>query len=50
MLLALLIPVIAASLFYCGLLIRAAIQRRAAPDLEAVALGAVTNFFDTLGR
>ena len=49
MLIALLIPVILASLFYCGLLVRAAIRRGAVPNLEAVALGAVTNFFDTLG-
>lgn len=49
MLAALLVPIIIASLFYCGILIRAAIQRGAVPDIEAVALGAITNFFDTLG-
>ena len=49
MLVALLIPVILASIFYCGVLVRAAIQRRAVPAIEAIVLGAVTNFFDTLG-
>ena len=49
MLAALLVPIIIASLFYCGILIRAAIQRGAVPDIEAVALGTITNFFDTLG-
>lgn len=34
---------------YASLLIRAAITRRATPGLEALGLGAVVNFFDTLG-
>jgi uncharacterized membrane protein YfcA len=49
MLLALLIPIMLAALVYCGLLVRTAISRQSAPRAEAIALGAVTNFFDTLG-
>jgi uncharacterized membrane protein YfcA len=49
MLTALLIPLALAALFYAAMLTRAALARRAAPGMEAVALGALTNFFDTLG-
>jgi uncharacterized membrane protein YfcA len=49
MLTALLIPLALAVILYALTLLRAALARRAVPRLEAIALGAVTNFFDTLG-
>jgi len=49
MLLALLLPLALASLAFALILLRAAVERRAAPRWEALTLGAVTNFFDTLG-
>ena len=49
MLIALLIPVLLAAAVYSFVLFRAAVARKIVPSLEAVALGAVTNFFDTLG-
>ena len=49
MLLALLLPIILVTLVYLAVLIRAALARGARPRPEAVALGVVTNFFDTLG-
>jgi uncharacterized membrane protein YfcA len=49
MLIALLIPLGLAALGLIFLLARAAIARRATPTFEAIILGAVTNFFDTLG-
>jgi uncharacterized membrane protein YfcA len=49
MLTALLIPLALAVVLYALMLVRAAAARRAAPRLEAIALGAITNFFDTLG-
>jgi uncharacterized membrane protein YfcA len=49
MLIALLVPLLLASLLCVATLVRAMIVRRAAPRPEAVLLGAVTNFFDTLG-
>lgn len=49
MLTALLIPLALAVLVYALMLVRAALASRAVPRLEAVALGAITNFFDTLG-
>jgi uncharacterized membrane protein YfcA len=49
MLIALLIPLALAILVYATALARAAIARRAKPTLEALALGAVVNFFDTFG-
>ena len=49
MLTALLIPLILALLFCCGNLVRAAFARRVVPSWETVAVGAVANFFDTLG-
>ncbi|HET8750434.1 MAG TPA: TSUP family transporter [Sphingomicrobium sp.] len=49
MLIALLVPLGLAILFFAFFLTRAAIAERAAPRLEAVLLGAVVSFFDTLG-
>jgi uncharacterized membrane protein YfcA len=49
MLIALLVPLTLAILAFCAFLARAAVARRAVPNLEAVALGAVVSFFDTLG-
>ena len=49
MLIALLVPLGLASLLFTLILIRAALRNAANPNLEAVALGAITNFFDTLG-
>jgi hypothetical protein len=49
LLIALLIPLGMAILVYATVLTRAAIARRAVPTPEALALGAVVNFFDTFG-
>ena len=49
MLLAVLIPLGLASLLFTIILIRSAIAKRAVPSGEGLVLGAVTNFFDTLG-
>ena len=49
MLIALLVPLGLTSLLFSFVLIRAAIAKRPKPSGEAVALGAITNFFDTLG-
>ena len=49
MLTALLIPLVFAAVIYALTLVRTALARRAAPGLEAIVLGAITNFFDTLG-
>ena len=49
MLIALLIPLGLATFFYAVAFVRAAIRRSAAPTVEGLVLGAVTNFFDTLG-
>ena len=49
MLTVLLIPLVLAAIFYSVMLTRAALARRAGPRFEAIALGAITNFFDTLG-
>lgn len=49
MLIALLVPLGLAILAFAALLLRAAIARRARPTFEGVILGAITNFFDTLG-
>lgn len=49
MLIALLIPLALASLFYLIVLVRAAIARGAVPNREAIGLGVVVSFFDTLG-
>jgi uncharacterized membrane protein YfcA len=49
MLIALLIPIGLAALVYSALLLRAAIRGRMVPKGEGVIVGAITNFFDTLG-
>jgi len=49
MLIALLIPVVLAAIVYGFVLIRMAVAQAIVPRLEAVVLGVVTNFFDTLG-
>jgi uncharacterized membrane protein YfcA len=49
MLIALLVPLALAVLAFAWILLRAAIARRAWPTAEGVVLGAITNFFDTLG-
>lgn len=49
MLIALLVPLCLAILLFAVVLIRAAVERRATPTAEAMALGAVVSFFDTLG-
>ena len=49
MLIALLVPIILATLVFTIVLVRAAIAGRAWPTLETLGLGAVVNFFDTLG-
>lgn len=49
MLIALLVPLCLAILFFALVLARSAIESRAWPSLEAVILGAVVSFFDTLG-
>jgi hypothetical protein len=49
MLIALLIPLGLAIATYSVVLARAAIVRRVRPNFEALALGAVVNFFDTFG-
>ncbi len=49
MLIALLVPIGLAILVYLTALVRAAVVRRVRPSVEALALGAVVNFFDTLG-
>jgi uncharacterized membrane protein YfcA len=49
MLIALLVPLALAILLFAGILIRSAIAKRALPSAEAMVVGAVVNFFDTLG-
>jgi len=49
MLIALLVPLCLAIIFFVIVLARSAVERRAWPPLEAIALGAVVSFFDTLG-
>jgi uncharacterized membrane protein YfcA len=49
MLLALLVPLTLAILVFLAILLRAAVACQAVPRAEAYVLGAVTNFFDTLG-
>ena len=46
---ALLVPLGLAVALFCIILARSAVQRRAAPNLEAMGVGAVVSFFDTLG-
>lgn len=49
MLVALLVPLGLAIFFFTFILVRSAIAKRAKPDPEAMALGSVVAFFDTLG-
>ena len=49
MLIALLVPLGLASLLFTVVLIRSALASKARPSFEAMVLGAITNFFDTLG-
>jgi len=49
MLLALLVPIVLATLVFTIVMIKAAIAQRARPTLETIGLGAVVSFFDTLG-
>ena len=49
MLVALMVPLALATLFFAVMATRAAIARRAVPTAETLALGALANFFDTLG-
>ena len=49
MLVALLVPLGLAILLFAFVLVRSAIARRAKPSGEAMALGSVVSFFDTLG-
>ena len=49
MLVALLVPLGLAIVIFGAILLRSAIAKRALPDLESIGIGAVVNFFDTLG-
>jgi uncharacterized membrane protein YfcA len=49
MLIALLVPIALATVAFAIILFRAALRQRAVPSLEALILGVITNFFDTLG-
>ena len=49
MLIALLVPIVLATLVFAVVLLKAAIEKRAWPSLETLGLGAVVCFFDTLG-
>jgi uncharacterized membrane protein YfcA len=49
MLLAILVPLSLAILLFSYILIRAAIAKRTVPNLEAMVVGVIVNFFDTLG-
>ena len=49
MLVALIVPVVLATLLFTFVLVKAAIRDRAKPTPETIALGAVVSFFDTLG-
>lgn len=49
MLIALLVPLGLAILLFGLILVRAALRQRAVPKIEAVFVGAIVNFFDTLG-
>src|SRR5438552_2606013 len=49
MLIALLVPLVLATLVFTLVLAKAAIASRAMPGFETLGLGAVVNFFDTLG-
>lgn len=49
MLIAILIPLALAIMLYAAVLVRSVVVKRTVPSFEAVILGALTNFFDTLG-
>jgi uncharacterized membrane protein YfcA len=49
MLIALLVPLTLAIFFFTVVLVRTAIEQRAGPRIEAIGLGALVSFFDTLG-
>jgi uncharacterized membrane protein YfcA len=49
MLIALLVPLGLAILLFAAILVRSAIAKRALPSPEAMVVGAIVNFFDTLG-
>ena len=49
MLIALLVPIVLATLVFVLVLLRAAIRQRAWPKVETLGLGAIVCFFDTLG-
>ena len=49
MLIALLVPLVLACLLFTFIFVRAVIAKGASPSIESIVLGAVTNFFDTLG-
>lgn len=49
MLIALLVPLALAIVVFTFILVRAVIACRARPNVESLVLGAITNFFDTLG-
>ena len=49
MLIALLVPLVLAILMFAAILARAAIAKRAVPNGESLVVGAIVNFFDTLG-
>ena len=49
MLIAFLVPIVLAALLFSFVLLRAAIAQHAVPKLEAILLGSVVSFFDTLG-
>ena len=49
MLIALLVPLFLAGIVCMAMLLRAVFRQRAVPRIEAVVLGAVVSFFDTLG-
>src|SRR3954447_10677806 len=49
MLIALLVPLVLAIMLFTFILLRSAVERRALPRPEAVLVGAIVSFFDTLG-
>jgi uncharacterized membrane protein YfcA len=49
MLMALLVPIVLATLTFAAVLLKSAIVKRAKPTWESIGLGAVVSFFDTLG-
>jgi uncharacterized membrane protein YfcA len=49
MLIALLVPIVLATLMFLIVLVKAALAKRAIPTLETMGLGAIVCFFDTLG-